>query len=47
MPTVLIIDDTPFWRELQEDALRPKGYEVISAGDGLAGLEKLASTKST
>ena len=46
MATILIIDDTPFWRELQEDALAPpKGYEVITAGDGLAGLEKLAQHK--
>ena len=37
---VLVIDDSPDIRDfLVENILRPKGFEVLTASDGLMGLE--------
>lgn len=41
MATVLLIDDDAHIRAFVERLLRSAGYEVISAGDGKAGLEAL------
>jgi CheY-like chemotaxis protein len=43
MGKILIIDDTPFWRDMAADALRLKGHEVVTASDGLDGLAMLRS----
>ena len=37
---VLVIDDDPGIVKLDEALLKSKGYEVISAGDGLSGVER-------
>lgn len=37
--TVLIVEDSPSVRRLIEISIRPLGVEILSAGDGLAGLE--------
>ena len=36
---VLAIDDDPVARELVTNALRPEGFEVVSAGSGREGLQ--------
>jgi two-component system chemotaxis response regulator CheY len=41
MSTILVIDDTAFWRDLVSDALRRKGHTVVTAEDGFGGLEVL------
>ncbi|HVT91162.1 MAG TPA: HDOD domain-containing protein [Tepidisphaeraceae bacterium] len=41
MANILVIDDTPFWRELAADVLKQLGYTVHCAEDGLNGLELL------
>jgi CheY-like chemotaxis protein len=41
MNTILVIDDSAFWRDLASDALRQKGHTVITAEDGFGGLESL------
>jgi two-component system chemotaxis response regulator CheY len=38
-PTILIIDDSLTVRQQVAAVLKADGYEVIEAGDGLAGLE--------
>lgn len=37
---ILVVDDDPDFLQLTEFDLKKKGYEVISANDGEAGLEK-------
>lgn len=37
--TVLIVEDSPSVRRLIEISIRPLGVKILSAGDGLAGLE--------
>lgn len=39
---ILVVDDDPGVRELVEDFLRSRGYEVDTAADGEAALEKIA-----
>jgi CheY-like chemotaxis protein len=36
---VLIVEDEPLVRDLGQEALQSLGYEVITAGDGLEGVE--------
>ena len=38
MPTILIVDDEPRIVELARDYLEHAGFEVVTAGDGTAGL---------
>lgn len=38
--TILVVDDEPDFRDLITYWLQREGYEVITAGDGLAALEK-------
>jgi pilus assembly protein CpaE len=38
MPRILIIDDEPLYHKMIEHALKPLGYELISAMDGAQGL---------
>ncbi len=40
---ILVVEDVPNVLELLEVTLRFKGYEVVSARNGLEGLEKIAS----
>ncbi len=40
---VLVADDDPFYRDLASGALTDAGYEVVTAGDGKAALDLLAS----
>ncbi len=40
---ILVADDDPFYRELAGGALTDAGYEVVTAGDGKAALDALAS----
>ncbi|HZZ44511.1 MAG TPA: HDOD domain-containing protein [Tepidisphaeraceae bacterium] len=42
MSLILVIDDTPFWRETASCSLRVKDHEILSASDGLEGLALLA-----
>jgi DNA-binding response OmpR family regulator len=37
--TILVVDDSPTDRALLLDALRPKGFRLLSANDGDEGLE--------
>src|SRR2546426_4664183 len=39
MKKILIIDDEEWLREMVQLALRQKGFEVVEAGDGAAGIE--------
>ena len=39
---ILIVDDEPGIREMLSDFLRPKGYEILTAENGLEALEKAA-----
>jgi CheY-like chemotaxis protein len=41
MQSILIIDDTPFWRDMTAETLRRNEYEVQTASDGLDGLRLL------
>ena len=41
-PRLLIVDDDPCIRELHTLVLRSEGYEVETAADGAAALERLA-----
>ena len=40
MKKILVIDDEEWLREMVQMALRQRGYEVIEAGDGAAGIDK-------
>jgi CheY-like chemotaxis protein len=42
-PTILIVDDSPEDRDRFRRALEPTGYSVVTAEDGPAALEYLAS----
>ncbi len=42
---ILVIDDEPDILEMVGFALRAEGFEVVSASDGLEGLEKLKTIK--
>ena len=42
---VLIIDDSPFQRSLIKNSLNQSEFEIIEAGDGEAGLQKLDECK--
>lgn len=41
MARILIIDDTPFWRDVTADILRGNGHTVCCASDGIEGLNIL------
>lgn len=43
MKRVLVIDDSSSIREQVRSALAPAGYDVVEAGDGIEGLEKIAA----
>jgi PAS domain S-box-containing protein len=43
--TILLIDDEPVVREVWEDFLTQKGYQVITAEDGLDGIERFKGLK--
>jgi len=40
MKKILVIDDEEWLREMVQMALRQRGYEVIEAGDGAAGIDQ-------
>jgi signal transduction histidine kinase len=40
MKKILVIDDEEWLREMVQMALRQRGYEVIDAGDGAAGIDR-------
>ncbi len=42
-PTILVVDDVPQNVRLLEAVLAPQGYHVVSATDGHAALELVAS----
>jgi len=42
-PKILVVDDIPENVRLLEAVLAPRGYEVVTAGDGLAALEVVGS----
>jgi adenylate cyclase len=43
--TILVVDDIPANVRLLEAVLQPRGYDVVSAPDGLVALEVVASAK--
>lgn len=43
MPSVLLVEDEAFLRELVVEILQDAGYRVIEAGDGNAGVDALRS----
>jgi PAS domain S-box-containing protein len=43
--TAIVVDDTAADRQLAETLLKHAGYEVLSSGDGLAGLELIKSAQ--
>ena len=43
--TILVVDDVPQNVRLLEAELANTGYDVVSAGDGLAALELVESAK--
>ena len=45
MATAVVVDDTAADRQLAETLLKHAGYEVLSSGDGLAGLELIKKVK--
>lgn len=45
MATAVVVDDTAADRQLAETLLKHAGYEVLSSGDGLAGLELIKKAK--
>lgn len=45
--TILIVDDSMMVRRQVGQVLSDSGYEVLQAGDGLEGLDKLASAPDT
>lgn len=42
IPTILIVDDDPAFRNLLAGLLRPQGFEIVTAGDGHEALEEFA-----
>ena len=45
MPRILVVDDEPSIVKLVSAYLKPEGYEVLTAGDGPAGLKAVRSFK--
>jgi CheY-like chemotaxis protein len=45
MPSVLLVEDEAFLRELVVEILHDAGYHVIEAGDGSAGVDALRSDR--
>ena len=43
MPTLLVVDDDPFVLRMLERVLENSGFQVLTAGHGLAALEVLRS----
>ena len=43
---VLVVEDTPFYREILSRMLRDLGVEVVSARDGERALEKIKNEKN-
>jgi DNA-binding response OmpR family regulator len=43
--TILVIEDDPSVRTLLEKSLSAKGYRILAADDGLAGLTSLEDTR--
>src|ERR1700739_2229424 len=43
--TILVADDQASNRELLEELLSAQGFTVVTASDGIAALEKLATTQ--
>jgi DNA-binding response OmpR family regulator/HD-like signal output (HDOD) protein len=41
MGRILVVDDTPFWRNITTDFLRQKGYNIATAGNGVEALQSL------
>jgi len=41
IPTILVIDDASFWREVAEQILKKGGYQTLVADSGAAALELL------
>jgi CheY-like chemotaxis protein/HD-like signal output (HDOD) protein len=41
MANILVIDDTPFWRDITGEGLRRNGHTVFTAGNGLEALQSL------
>jgi two-component system chemotaxis response regulator CheY len=44
-PKILVVDDSPTIRKFISIALKIKGYEIISANDGMEALELLPNEK--
>ncbi len=44
-PKILVVDDSPTIRKFISIALKIKGYEIISASDGMEALELLPNDK--
>lgn len=47
MAKILIIEDDPLMQRMYQKAFSFDGYEVVVAGDGMEGLEKVRSEKPT
>jgi CheY-like chemotaxis protein len=45
MPRVLVVDDEPDARELLQEFLAGKGYEVLTASDGEEALQKVKAER--
>jgi CheY-like chemotaxis protein len=45
MPTILVVDDEIIILEMLQDVLEEEGYQVVTAGDGHAGLARLAEAQ--
>jgi DNA-binding response OmpR family regulator len=45
MHTVLVIEDDPDMREIEETALGGNGYEVVTAANGREGLDALSARR--
>jgi DNA-binding response OmpR family regulator/HD-like signal output (HDOD) protein len=41
MASILVVDDTPFWRDIAGEALRRSGFTVVTAGNGVEALAAL------
>jgi twitching motility two-component system response regulator PilG len=44
-PSVLVVDDSPTIRRVVADALRPRGYRVYEAADGIQGIREIATIR--
>ncbi|MBV8984254.1 MAG: response regulator [Acidimicrobiia bacterium] len=45
MASVLIVDDDPVVRRMLQLSFESEGFDVLTAGDGLEGLESMRSSK--